>query len=306
MVSENIKNALTQAANNAAGTLGGLLGREVTLSPNSTSAGGASDVASRLQGAIVHVSFSIGGDTDGHGLLAFEEKAAGLMAELMIGGDGTSAPETLSELHLSALAEVGNQFANAFVEGLGQATGKSLQGTPTDLTPGQASDLALVAGSLGTEMVISEFDLSIEGGLPSSLLFVIDGALAQALGAKSSGASFNPSNAFGGGSMNTPVVQSAQMSQLTGVAGTQGAGNMELLMDVPLQVTVELGRTSKLVKEVLALGPGSVLELDKLAGEPVDILINEKPIAKGEVVVIDENFGIRVTEILSPKDRINF
>jgi len=61
-----------------------------------------------------------------------------------------------------------------------------------------------------------------------------------------------------------------------------------------------------MVKEVLALGPGSVLELDKLAGEPVDILVNEKPIAKGEVVVIDENFGIRVTEILAPKDRVSF
>jgi flagellar motor switch protein FliN/FliY len=77
-------------------------------------------------------------------------------------------------------------------------------------------------------------------------------------------------------------------------------------MDVPLQVTVELGRTQKMVKEVLALGPGSVLELDKLAGEPVDILVNEKPIAKGEVVVIDENFGIRVTEILAPRDRVSF
>jgi flagellar motor switch protein FliN/FliY len=69
---------------------------------------------------------------------------------------------------------------------------------------------------------------------------------------------------------------------------------------------VELGRTQKMVKEVLALGPGSVLELDKLAGEPVDILVNEKPIAKGEVVVIDENFGIRVTEILAPRDRVSF
>ena len=102
------------------------------------------------------------------------------------------------------------------------------------------------------------------------------------------------------------MVQSAQMGQISGMGGGMGGNNLELLMDVPLQVTVELGRTQKLVKEVLALGPGSVVELDKLAGEPVDILVNERPIAKGEVVVIDENFGIRVTEILSPKDRLNF
>ena len=102
------------------------------------------------------------------------------------------------------------------------------------------------------------------------------------------------------------MVQSAQMGSLSASSGGMGGNNLDLLMDVPLQITVELGRTQKMVKEVLALGPGSVVELDKLAGEPVDILINEKPIAKGEVVVIDENFGIRVTEILSPKDRLNF
>lgn len=80
--------------------------------------------------------------------------------------------------------------------------------------------------------------------------------------------------------------------------------NLELLMDIPLQVTVELGRTKRTVQEILELAPGSVVELDKLAGEPVDILVNNKLIAKGEVVVIEENFGIRVTEILSQWDRL--
>ena len=70
-------------------------------------------------------------------------------------------------------------------------------------------------------------------------------------------------------------------------------------MDVPLQVTVELGRTRKLIRDILELAPGSVIELDKLAGEPVDILVNGKLIAKGEVVVIDDNFGVRITKIVS-------
>ena len=77
-----------------------------------------------------------------------------------------------------------------------------------------------------------------------------------------------------------------------------------MLMDIPLQVTVELGRTKRSVKEILELSPGSIIELDKLAGEPVDILVNNRPIAKGEVVVIDENFGVRVTDIISKSDRI--
>lgn len=82
------------------------------------------------------------------------------------------------------------------------------------------------------------------------------------------------------------------------------ATNLDLLLDVGLRVTVELGRTDLSIKEVLALGPGSVVELDKLAGEPVDIMVNERLIAKGEVVVVDENFGVRVTDIVSPQKRI--
>jgi flagellar motor switch protein FliN/FliY len=80
--------------------------------------------------------------------------------------------------------------------------------------------------------------------------------------------------------------------------------NLDMLLDIPLQVTVELGRTRRSVKEILELSAGSIIELDKLAGEPVDILVNNRLIAKGEVVVIDENFGVRVTDIISQSDRI--
>jgi flagellar motor switch protein FliN len=80
--------------------------------------------------------------------------------------------------------------------------------------------------------------------------------------------------------------------------------NLNLLLDIPLKVTVELGRTHKVIKDILELSQGSIIELDKLAGEPVDILVNNKLIAKGEVVVIDENFGVRVTDIVNQWDRI--
>lgn len=80
--------------------------------------------------------------------------------------------------------------------------------------------------------------------------------------------------------------------------------NIGIIMDVPLQVTVELGRTNKLIKDILEFGPGSIIELDKLAGEPVDILVNGKVIAKGEVVVIDESFGVRITDIIHPSKRL--
>jgi flagellar motor switch protein FliN/FliY len=80
--------------------------------------------------------------------------------------------------------------------------------------------------------------------------------------------------------------------------------NIGLLMDVPLQIAVELGRTTKKIREILEFGQGSIIELDKLAGEPVDIMVNGKTIAKGEVVVIDESFGVRITDIIHPSKRL--
>lgn len=99
------------------------------------------------------------------------------------------------------------------------------------------------------------------------------------------------------------TVQPVQFAPLKPAMLPVADTNIGLILDVPLQVTVELGRTRKLIREILELGPGSVVELDKLAGEPVDILANGKQIAKGEVVVIDENFGVRITEIVGQLDR---
>ncbi|MFD1928693.1 flagellar motor switch phosphatase FliY [Sporosarcina siberiensis] len=101
-------------------------------------------------------------------------------------------------------------------------------------------------------------------------------------------------------------VQQAQFASFDAPSLTQGESqNLDLLLDIPLQVTVELGRTKRSVKEILEISGGSIIELDKLAGEPVDILVNSRLIAKGEVVVIDENFGVRITDILSQADRLN-
>ncbi|OKP99371.1 flagellar motor switch phosphatase FliY [Paenibacillus sp. P46E] len=102
--------------------------------------------------------------------------------------------------------------------------------------------------------------------------------------------------------VNVQPVQFANLSN--GAFGNIDENNLNLLMDIPLRVTVELGRTQKQIKDILEMSQGSIIELDKLAGEPVDILVNNKLIAKGEVVVIDENFGVRVTDIVSQWDRI--
>ena len=101
---------------------------------------------------------------------------------------------------------------------------------------------------------------------------------------------------------NVPV-QPAQFTPLNSVPVQVNDANIGLILDVPLQVSVELGRTRKSIKEILELSNGSIVELDRLAGEPVDIKVNGKLLAKGEVVVIDENFGVRITDIVSPEER---
>ena len=80
--------------------------------------------------------------------------------------------------------------------------------------------------------------------------------------------------------------------------------SLELILDVPLAVSVELGRVRMPVRQLLALGAGSVIELAKLAGEPLDVLINGKPVARGEAVMVNEKFGVRLTEIVSPTERV--
>ena len=94
-------------------------------------------------------------------------------------------------------------------------------------------------------------------------------------------------------------IQPAQFQDLSNdMSGVMGNENIGLIMDVPLEVTVELGRTTKSISEILDFAPGTIIELDRIAGEPIDVLVNGKFVAKGEVVVIEESFGIRVTEII--------
>lgn len=100
------------------------------------------------------------------------------------------------------------------------------------------------------------------------------------------------------------AVQPVQFMPLNPPGVYAAPQNIDLILDVPLDISVELGKTKKSIKEILEMGPGSIIQLDKLAGEPVDLLVNGKLIAKGEVVVIDESYGIRITAIVSPMDRL--
>jgi flagellar motor switch protein FliN/FliY len=98
--------------------------------------------------------------------------------------------------------------------------------------------------------------------------------------------------------------EQAQFPKLEKGRGQKSIKDLDFLLDIPLEISVELGRTKILVNDLLQLGQGSVIELSKLAGEPLEILINQKLIARGEAVVVNEKFGVRITDIISPMERV--
>jgi flagellar motor switch protein FliN/FliY len=94
------------------------------------------------------------------------------------------------------------------------------------------------------------------------------------------------------------------MAETTDTTAGEAPRNFDLLLDIPLELTVEIGRTRLAIRELLQLGPGSVVELSKLAGETLDVLINGRPIARGEAVMVNDKFGVRLTDVISPPERI--
>ncbi len=104
--------------------------------------------------------------------------------------------------------------------------------------------------------------------------------------------------------LDSANVSKAEFQQLTQSPALSKASSIDILMDVALPVSIELGRTQLSISEILALGPGSVVELARLAGEPVDVMVNHKLVARGEVVVVEENFGVRITQLITPQERL--
>lgn len=306
---------LSEVAGSLAGEMGqtltGLLGKEASLSFSQLSETDPGSVSGALDGSYLFSTLQGAGGLDGQTLLVVKEKDASIIADLLIGQDGTMAPDHMTELHLSAFGEVLQQLSGVLSNGLKPLAGPkaNFEVHHTQALEGGAANGAL--SQLGTSLVVLVYGLNVEGLVSSDLMICLPGAVAARLSAgpgKKTGPSpvqaVKPGAPYGSAQPNPggKAVESLE-NEFAGASRPVG-GNIGLLMDVPLKLTVELGRTTKLVKEILALAPGSVVELDKLAGEAVDILVNEKLIAKGEVVVIDENFGVRITEIINPEERL--
>jgi flagellar motor switch protein FliN/FliY len=268
---------------------------------------------------VVKADFSSG--FPGEHLFIMGENTAKSIASIMNKEENIS----LDEMAMSVIGEVISQLLGSQITALTDKTGnKSIASVPPE-----AANVPKAAAALpGGGFLNAVYQLDLGDGKGGNQIWEILGSqpagdIARALTGGPPvppAAAMPPPGDFSGMSMGMGMmgggmpamgmgqpanVQSVQFPSLMPHPTTQEQGNIGLIMDVYMEMTVELGRTRKLIKEILGMGEGTIIELDKLAGEPVDILVNHKLIAKGEVVVIDENFGVRVTEIVSPMERMS-
>ena len=313
----------------AATTLSVLLGHKVSITTPTVSVDTLASIKDQypMPYLIVEVGYTVG--IDGNNVLAIQAQDASIIADLMMGGDGTNPTQELNEIHMSAVGESMNQM---------------MFNKKIDISPPKVNMIDLGSEDKVTEIVSAEdpiakisFRMEVDGLIDSEIMQILPIPVAQEMvgyllnneaeeeepmpaptpaaptptpaaaapppaapmmgAAPAYGASPTPHVAS-----NVPV-QPAMFAPLSTAPVQVNDANIGLILDVPLQVTVELGRTKKTIKDILELTNGSIVELDKLAGEPVDIMVNGKFLAKGEVVVIDENFGVRITDIVSPAER---
>ena len=321
--------------------LGGLVGSTVSISGPTVEEIANGSFVSSLPEEIVQITSDFTGAAAGSHSMIFSPEIATTIAGLMMGQENVELNEAalsaLEEAGNTLAGAEATSFAASTGADFGTAPGTSSTGASGEVTVPDGSFVkatyeVTIEGQPPSELT-EVFDLSIvkhltagvagaapAGGADAGMAdFGAVEDLSAEVPAQGGGAAmedafggmdFGGGDLLGGGDAGFPVqqaapsVQSVQFPSLGSGAPGQEQGNISLLMDVYMEMTVELGRTKKLIRDILGMGEGTILELDKLAGEPVDILVNQKLIAKGEVVVIDENFGVRVTEIVDPMDRV--
>ncbi len=283
----------------------------------------------------VHVDYTEG--IRGKNLLLIKENDAKIIANLMMGGDGTDLEPEITEMSLSAVQEAMNQMMGSAATSMSMLFSQKVDISPPAIDvlgfPPKKLEILqddiiikvlfrLTVGNLIDSNMVQFIPLSFGKEMIRKILQYESPAanpVVEEVKAPAPSAPAAPNYAATVPQMEKAVVppsqpkvqananvQKVEYSTFTEIPAKPqgGPSNIDLLYDIPLEITVELGRTNLQIRKILELGPGAVIQLDKLAGEPVDILANHKLIAKGEVVVIEENFGVRITDIISPIDRL--
>jgi len=285
----------------ASSALGMIVGRETRIKPAQITQTSLKDFVTKSKEKIVLADAKLSDALQMNLSIAMPASLVLKIADLMMGGSGEPADQNVDEIKLSALTEALNQMLGASITLLAEkAKGKVSLGK---LELKLVDDLEKISTLFNpTELLLCvECQVEMENASSSNLWM-----FAQLTAIKAVHEKLFPKKK----EEEKVKVQPAKFEEFS-PAETQIPPQpseiqqkLELLFDVPLKVVVELGRARMTLKQVMDLTIGSLIELDKLTGEPVDVLVNGKLIARGEVVVIDENFGVRITEIVSPKQRL--
>ncbi|GAB3794715.1 flagellar motor switch phosphatase FliY [Virgibacillus kimchii] len=277
----------------------------------------------------------------GRNVFVLKATDAAIIADIMLGGDGENPEQKLSDIHISAVEEVMNQMMGSAATSMSSIFNKKVDISPPTIKMTESDADSEITINNEEAFVEVSFQLKVGDLIDSSIMQIMPINFAKDLvnqllnepseydnGTSEAAVTLekpdiienqlteetkeverkeSPSQFLG--DLVNPEQVKVQEAAFSDFAETEvphtGERNLDLLLDIPLKVTVELGRTKRTIRDILDLSAGSIIELDKLAGEPVDILVNQKLIARGEVVVIDENFGVRVTDIVSQSDRLN-
>lgn len=315
----------------AATTMYALLGHRVTITTPRVHICRSEELLSVYKSPFVIVKVEYREGTEGTNLLLLKEQDSILITNLLMGSEEPpAAGATLDEIHLSAMSEIMNQMIGSSATSL-----SNMLSVPIDITPPEAvrvgEDTDISPFLDGSQLAIKvSFDMEIEGVLQSELMQIMSidtgRKMAKAMLGASAGTQNTPGEDAGktaepprkedgrpdrgapaGGKEKAPSgqvsVKPATYEAFEGAepkkAEAANGAAIDLIGNIPLQVSVELGKTKRSINDILNMGIGSVVVLDKMAGELVEVIVNGKRIARGEVVVIDENYGVRITDIVS-------
>jgi flagellar motor switch protein FliN/FliY len=311
----------------AGSVLGTAVAKTVAVAPETCAKADFGAITDKLQADVLSLTLSLVSGVEGDMYLLIRKKDAAVLADLMMMGDGSAEYNEEAD---DAVSELFNQVMGAFTTALGAEIGDSVSAGNVSVSPFDLANPPF--DNDAADMGLAK--LTVEGIVDSSIAILIPNAFGDEIVELKSPKPASPSMDMGIG------ISQSEMDELTNMAaasfssgggdGSFGASpsfappppsfgspssprsggydgpkeNIDLLLDVELEINIELGKSELSIKKILELAPGSIVELDKMAGEPVDLIVNNKIVARGEVVVVDENFGIRIVSLVSAEDRI--
>ena len=270
-----------------------------------------SEALTRFPAPLVVVEVDYTDGIKGTNLLLLKEVDAALITDILMGGDGViEEPVELSDLHMSAISEIMNQLTGASATALSKLIGRKVIISPPvsrRTTLGETNAMSLEGGDA---VIVITFDMEIEDLLNSQIIQVMPFTVGKELSDKLISATTQPVTLDPLPDTTPSVPLWVEPAAMTAPVSTpppptdeavesSSPVSLNLIHDIPVQVSVELGRTKKEISEILDFDAGTVVVLDKAAGDPVEIYVNGKLVASGEVVVIDENYGVRITALYS-------